>query len=416
MSTTAQKLQSILDSKTAIKAAIEDCGVVVDNAPLAQYADKISKLKNPNNSDTADVIFYDYTGKKVATYTIAEAKALTSLPTPPSHSGLEFVGWNWSLNDIKTYNRRFANIGPMYNPVDNATHFKIEILDPNVDSFSIGMALYSRLALQVDYGDGQTQNFGAASESWTRSYNVTHTYSKAGKYDVKIKIVSNTDNSKYAFYSREVHRSVSYVIKEVNIGKNVTVLTNMLDYLCTIVSVNSDTYFNSDYCIQRATIPQITFPPNLITLGNTSFQVNKTEFCFPKTCQISNTFKNPFYYHMGKRAICPDMSVTLTSSAFFDNCWYCEVISIPAGVSCNKLFYNTNSVLSLRFLDIENGYVPISNLTFYAGTLTTESILDLFNKLGTTTNAITITLGTTCLNRLTAAQKAIATNKGYTLA
>jgi hypothetical protein len=46
----------------------------------------------------------------------------------------------------------------------------------------------------------------------------------------------------------------------------------------------------------------------------------------------------------------------------------------------------------------------------------TQSLVDFFTKLGTTSTAITLTLGTANLNKLTAEQKAIATNKGYTLA
>jgi hypothetical protein len=43
-------------------------------------------------------------------------------------------------------------------------------------------------------------------------------------------------------------------------------------------------------------------------------------------------------------------------------------------------------------------------------------IVKFFNKLGTTTNAITLTFGATNLDKLTEEEKAIATNKGYTLA
>ena len=45
-----------------------------------------------------------------------------------------------------------------------------------------------------------------------------------------------------------------------------------------------------------------------------------------------------------------------------------------------------------------------------------NTLVKFFNKLGTTTNTITLTFGSTNLNKLTADQKAIATNKGYTLA
>ena len=46
MGTTAQKLQAILNSKAAIKTAIEDNGISVGNAKLSEYADKIDEISD----------------------------------------------------------------------------------------------------------------------------------------------------------------------------------------------------------------------------------------------------------------------------------------------------------------------------------------------------------------------------------
>lgn len=45
MATIAENLQTIIDSKAAIKAAIEAKGVAVGDAPLAQYASKIGEIQ-----------------------------------------------------------------------------------------------------------------------------------------------------------------------------------------------------------------------------------------------------------------------------------------------------------------------------------------------------------------------------------
>jgi hypothetical protein len=45
-----------------------------------------------------------------------------------------------------------------------------------------------------------------------------------------------------------------------------------------------------------------------------------------------------------------------------------------------------------------------------------DAIVAFFTKLGTTQTAITLTFGSTNLGKLTSDQKAIATDKGYTLA
>ena len=50
-----------------------------------------------------DVNFYDYDGTLVTSYTKTEFLSLSAMPDNPSHDGLTAQGWNWSLNDAKTY-------------------------------------------------------------------------------------------------------------------------------------------------------------------------------------------------------------------------------------------------------------------------------------------------------------------------
>lgn len=79
------------------------------------------------------------------------------------------------------------------------------------------------------------------------------------------------------------------------------------------------------------------------------------------------------------------------------NGWYCKTIII----------FGTNN---------NNKIVPDTNMQLQGQIIPTQSVVNLFNALGTTATSRTITLGAACLNRLTSAEKAIATNKGYTLA
>ena len=52
-----------------------------------------------------DVNFYDYDGTIVASYTLAEAQALTALPDGPTHDGLTFQVWNYTLEKVKEIGR-----------------------------------------------------------------------------------------------------------------------------------------------------------------------------------------------------------------------------------------------------------------------------------------------------------------------
>lgn len=73
---------------------------------------------------------------------------------------------------------------------------------------------------------------------------------------------------------------------------------------------------------------------------------------------------------------------------------------------------------SLQRVEIPSGFVLPSNIDLSTGILflSKDGMVDFFNNLGITSTARTLTLGSTNLAKLTAAEKAIATNKGYTLA
>ena len=106
----------------------------------------------------------------------------------------------------------------------------------------------------------------------------------------------------------------------------------------------------------------------------------------------------------------------------------------------SQMFYNCSSLQSLPLLDFSSvtsissffGYSNITTLTDLGGftglkvnfdglnkcpNLTVESLLNVFNTIADVngTGTKTLTIGSTNLNKLTDEQKAIATNKGWTL-
>ena len=73
-----------------------------------------------------DVNFYDYDGTIVTSWTLEELATKTALPDYPSHEGLICQGWNWSLADLKTTNRKM-NVGAMYITDDGKTRIYIHL-------------------------------------------------------------------------------------------------------------------------------------------------------------------------------------------------------------------------------------------------------------------------------------------------
>lgn len=421
MATITEKLETILAVKEQIKSAIEDKGVTVGDSPFNIYPNKILEISSGGNTiqeaEDNDVIFYDYDGFKVASYSITEAKELRELPTPPEHNGLTFQGWNWTLNDIQTYNRRFIDVGAIYTPTDGKTHIKVHIVDPSFDFFSFAIRVSGRMKIQVNYGDGQTYTMDRSSTASAGNYVLDHTYSQPGDYDITFTILVNTNNADYWIYRSNVYNYKNHIIKELNIGNNMSLdYSNSLMYFQGKLTIPSNISSFGGSCFSASNIPQINIPRQNIDYPNYCFYRVGGNISFPKTC-TSWTTLNPIYQNYCKRIVLPEPATTQTiSNTTIANGIILDIVSIPSNVTIGH-----SSIIGgcgrLRGLDIVQGFVPNMSLTLDGNnTLDPAYLIDFFTKLGTTTNAITLTIGSANLDRLTADQKAIATNKGYTLA
>lgn len=130
-----------------------------------------------------DVMFMDYDGSVVASYDAADFIAnVTSLPTPPSHDGLTFQEWNWTLADIKTELQTGSGaccIGANYTTTDGKTHIFID-LQPIEGSKRVQFYIYRTSGTQVvDWGDGTTNSY--SGNTYAR-----HLYADWGKYEITI--------------------------------------------------------------------------------------------------------------------------------------------------------------------------------------------------------------------------------------
>ncbi len=409
MNTTADKLQGILDSKAAIKSAIEAKGVTVGDAPLDEYAGKIADIQQGGGLQEApenDVNFYDYDGFRVASYTIAEAKALTELPTPPTHEGLTFQEWNWTLNDISNYNRRYIDVGANYVTTDGKTHMKV-VISGEVET---SMTFKFKGTLTVDWGDGQAPD--SIYNNKELNYTFNHIYSAFGEYIIKISFLGD-EGDKYGF----INRGSAYTwwkrnmnIVEVNCGENFTFSYNSsftyIKNYC-LLSIATDTVLTS-INTQYSHISTISIPRTTGAFGNGNFSATLVyKICFPKS--VDTIWSNGMFASLPtNKLVLPETSASVTSATVFNSTPQLNILSVP--MSWN------NAIATVEKYDIVNGWIPSVNLTLNSQYMLAVDIVDFFNKLGTTTNTITLTFGSTNLDKLTAEEKAIANNKGYTLA
>lgn len=409
MGTTAQKLQAILDSKSDIKDAIEAKGVTVGDAAFDEYAGKINAIPTPvEEAPENDVCFYDYDGKRIASFTIAQAKALTELPTPPQHEGLTFQEWNWSLADIVAYERQYIDIGAHYAPTDGKTHILVEV-DAETITFKLKPITS---AATLDWGDGSSQSVPAASTE------VSHTYAQAGSYDITI-----VSTATYQFDTPLNYPRFMAVTKELRLAKDYNAGINYsFSGFCCKMSIPSDIdNFNliRGFCYSR--VPMIAVPNIGVNFNNYfPFQNLQGRVCFPSS-MVSYSGSNLLQNNcLMTHVVLPKQTnaTSVVNRTSFQSLSVAKVISLPETIIFNASYDDFfNGCWNLEYLDIKQGYVPNCSIRLsYSYAWTTESLVKFFGKLGTASSAITLTFGAVNLGKLTADQKAIATNKGYTLA
>lgn len=124
----------------------------------------------------SDITFYDYEGTIVESWTLAELANKTALPAYPSHEGLICQGWNWSLADLKSTNRKM-NVGAMYITDDGKTRIYIHLEEGRTSPM---LGVCPNGTVTVDWGDGTTPDTLTGTSTSTAKWTPNHNYAAPG--------------------------------------------------------------------------------------------------------------------------------------------------------------------------------------------------------------------------------------------
>lgn len=132
-----------------------------------------------------DVIFIDYDGTIVYSYTAAEFAQLTELPANPTHEGLTAQGWNWTLSDAKTYVSTYGRhcIGQNYITDDGSTRLYVDL-----DAYSLNpyIKLLVKGTVTIDWGDNSPTSTLTGTTVVNTVLSTSHTYSTPGRYVISL--------------------------------------------------------------------------------------------------------------------------------------------------------------------------------------------------------------------------------------
>lgn len=351
----------------------EDEGKVVNNGELVAqtaYATEITEndtydttlynsitvnVPSGGGSSGTDVVFYDYDGTVVTSYSAADFATLTAMPENPTHEGLTAQGWNWSLADAKSYVADYGklNIGQMYITDDGKTRLYYNMAK-NKLTLDLYLNLDSDTELDIDWGDGSTHT------SWTSSESVqykSHTYSNGGSYVVAITVINGVFNYKYPYNS-------DYFLSKVEFGVGVNTIQSTAFSNCTSLSLITipygvttvETAFGSCRALRSVTVPN-----SVTNLEGFSYCDALSSVIIPNSVTF---LEYTFNYCAKISCVTIPNNVTSIGSSIFQQCYGLSTVIIPNSV-INIGEYAFNDCYALSSIVIPNSVTYIESGAFY---------------------------------------------------
>ena len=252
-----------------------------------------------------DVNFYDYDGILIASYSLSEVQSLTALPDSPTHDGLTFQGWNYTLEQVKAFTRPM-NVGAMYITDDGKTRLYIRIAAEGRMNVPLYISQTVANGVIIDWGDGSaTQTL-----TGTGNVNTTHIYANIGDYVITLDPV---DGCILGFGKG----SSSYCVLG-STGNNGKVYCNMLQDVQVGTSVTSIGGYAFDNCYSLASV---TIPDGVTSIGDSVFYNCYSLASITIPDSVTSISNNAFVYCCSLASVTIPDSVTSISNNAFGNCY-----------------------------------------------------------------------------------------------
>ena len=292
-----------------------------------------------------DITFYDYDGTIVTSWTLAELATKTALPDYPSHNGLICQGWNWSLADLKTANRKM-NVGAMYITDDGKTRIYIHLEEGRTSPV---LGVCPNGTVDIDWGDGTVHDTLTGSSTSTAVYTSAHNYVTPGDYVIQLTVTGSMGfrgNGLLIYASNSDNRNYVYknAIQKVELGSGVTSI--------------SDSAFDDCYSLSSITIPN-----GVTSIGNYAFSdchnLSSITISDGVTSIGMSTFQN--CYSLSSITL-PD-NVTSIGNSAFRSCYSLSSIIIPDNVTSIGS-YAFQNCYNLSSITISDGVTSIGSTVF----------------------------------------------------
>lgn len=312
---------------------------VVVNVDVPTYAGNLW-----NDGEPHEINFYDYDGTLVETGSLEELAAATALPELPNHEldGLVGQGWNWTLADLKAWNRKM-DVGAMYTTFDGATRIYIHLEEGRTSPM---LGCCPNGTVEVDWGDGSEPDTLTGTSTASVKWTPVHNYDAPGYYTITLTVNGTvgfggaTTANQYAYLLRQSAdadgRNMHYLscIRRIEFGNNVALQARALMYCSGLqcvtmpqgIDLRGSTLFQN--C---AALGFLTVPSNVTAIGSDNFRscANLKAVSLPKgvtTIGASAFLGNTLL----RRVRLPGALTAIQSNAFYQCCSLPELFIPPS--------------------------------------------------------------------------------------
>ena len=334
----------------------------------------------PPVEENPAVIFADYDGTVIDTWTWDNKGSKTELPTVPAHEGLVFEGWNWTLEDIKNDTTgQVITVGPYYHTESGLTEIDVEVNETN--GMELQLSVEATNYTSLDWGDGTSiENIRFPS----------HVYEVPRKYTIKISGYDGQNVLRHInYYNNSISEVDSYIMKAIRFNSGVNskgCKGKGLKYITIPKTMIRIETFAKIGCIQ------LTVPENARNNGSVFTGKNLKYIAMPKNYFESSGLptgitSSSFYGCSSLQSIYVPENITRIDGSAFKGCASLQSIYIPEsvtsigggvfeGCSSLQLINIPNSITSigeyvfrecssLQSINIPNSITSIGNYTFY---------------------------------------------------
>lgn len=325
-----------------------------------------------------DVVFIDFDGTPLYSYSMEEVQELTELPPLPTREGFTYQGWNWSLEDIKVQ-QDGAIVGAHCVTSDGLSRLYLEV-DEYTKEFVLGFCQNKANGFLIDWGDGTSQLSGTNTGA-TNNINKNHTYPKSGRY--VITLTPQVDGVELYFAGTTTYASLlirkvganswiansgwSNILKKVELGAHFKTLNNYGLYGCRgleTINIPAGTKIGTLSIRECCSLKSIVISDGTKTFSSygCSYNSSMESISLPATY---NNFGNYTFAYNGnlKHVRCPNDVLTIGTYVFRDD-YNLERFRFPEGLSSipSYMYYNN---YNLKRTNVPFTVNDISSNAFY---------------------------------------------------